>query len=282
MNRTISRIGSLCLLTLPLCFAVPKPSSKAIAASEEVNITSFDCTYNSETSKYDCLVEGVNNTEKYMVLSELKMIANSNDYFPIKTDNPFFTSLLIKPGESFEAKYETTLENSINDVRFYPSLAIGEINDAIFVKCNKYEIEKDKNSTLYCANFYYEFDRNIYLNGVEGDRRYYYEYRTISFLKYDSLDYCVTSRYVETFDEETIISLVVLDQQIEASEISFENVILVEKKRKSPFSWTDEDRANLIRVFKYILLGILCSIIVLAVSLITYFVIRKKKKASNK
>ena len=64
MNRTLSRVGSLCLLTLPLCFAVPKPSSKAIAASEEVEITSFDCTYNSETSKYDCLVECVNSTEK--------------------------------------------------------------------------------------------------------------------------------------------------------------------------------------------------------------------------
>ena len=135
---------------------------------------------------------------------------------------------------------------------------------------------------LYIASFYYEFDRKIYFHGVEGDRRYYYEFRTISFLKYDSLDYCVTSRYVETFDEEMIISLVALDQQIETSEISFENVILVEKKRKSPFSWTDEDRANLIRIFKYIALGILCSVIVLTISLITYSVVRKKKQASNK
>ena len=281
MNRFLSRAGSLCLLLLSLCFAVPKSSAKAIAASEEVNITSFDCTYNSETSKYDCLVEGVNSTEKYMVLSELKMAANNDNYMPVKTDSPFFTSVLVKPGESFEVKYETTLENSISDVHFYPSLVMGEINDAIFVKCSDFEIKKSKNTELYIASFYYEFDRKIYFHGVEGDRRYYYEFRTISFLKYDSLDYCVTSRYVETFDEEMIISLVALDQQIETSEISFENVILVEKKRKSPFSWTDEDRANLVRVFRYILLGILCSAIVLAVSLITYFVIRKKKKASN-
>ena len=88
-----------------LCFAVPKPSAKAIAASEEVNITSFDCTYNSETSKYDCLVEGVNSTEKYMVLSELKMAANNGNYLPVKTDSPFFTSVLVKPGETFVAHH---------------------------------------------------------------------------------------------------------------------------------------------------------------------------------
>lgn len=280
--RKLLLLSCLLLASLPILLPTIKPVVKASASSDQVNITSFDCAYNSETSKYDCLVEGVNSTEKYMVLSELKMIANSNDYFPIKTDNPFFTSLLIKPGESFEAKYETTLENSINDVRFYPSLVMGEISDAIFVKCSDFEIKKSKNTELYIASFYYEFDRKIYLHGVEGDRRYYYEFRTISFLKYASLDYCVTSRYVETLDEETIISLVALDQQIEASEISFENVILIKKKRKSPFSWTDEDRANLVRVFKYILLGILCSAIVLAVSLITYFAIRKKKQASNK
>ncbi len=281
--RKILLLPCLLLTSLPILLPTIKPAVKASASSDQVDITSFDCAYNSETSKYDCLVEGVNSTEKYMVLSELKMIANSTDYFPIKTDNPFFTSLLIKPGESFEAKYETTLENSINDVRFYPSLVMGEINDAIFVKCSDFEIRKSKTTELYVASFYYEFDRKIYLHGVEGDRRYYYEFRTISFLKYDSLDYCVTSRYVETLDEETIISLVALDQQIEASEISFENVILVEKKRKSPFSWTDEDRANLIRVFRYILLALLCGGIVFVVGSIVYFVIRRRKKQiSNK
>ena len=283
MNRTLSRVGSLCLLTLPLCFAVPKQSSKAIAASEEVNITSFDCTYNSETSKYDCLVEGVNNTEKYMVLSELKMIANSNDYFPIKTDNPFFTSLLIKPGESFEAKYETTLENSVSGVRFYPSYVTWDVNDIDFVRLVRYENEQATAKFASVICFYLEFDDVLRPNRFVNNEDCYFDFRAINFITYNGTNHCVCSNYVAADYSEVVEVCICSDQTINASEINFEDVIIVERKVKRAFGWTDEDRANLIRVFRYILLALLCGGIVFAVGSIIYFVIRRRKKQiSNK
>lgn len=282
MNRTLSRVGSLCLLALPLCFAVPKPSSKVIAASEEVEITSFDCTYNSETSKYDCLVEGINSTEKYMVLSELKMAANNDNYLPVKTDSPFFTSILVKPGESFEVKYETESESNIDNVRLFPSFVTWEVNDIDFVELVRYESAKTIKEFASFTCFYLKFNNVLSENRFVNNEDCYFDYRAINFITYGGINYCIRSNYVLTDYSETVEVYIGADQQIDASEIGFENVIIVEKKRKNPFRWTDEDRANLIRIFKYIALGILCSVIVLTISLITYSVVRKKKQASNK
>ena len=77
------------MLLLSLCFVVPKPSSKAIAASEKVNITSYDCTYNSETGKYDCEVEGINSTDNYMRSLRLVAVDDFKIYLPLEDDNIF-------------------------------------------------------------------------------------------------------------------------------------------------------------------------------------------------
>jgi len=55
------------------------------------------------------------------------------------------------------------------------------------------------------------------------------------------------------------------DQTINASEVNFEDVVIVERKAKRAFSWTDEDRANLRKVLRYVLLALLYGGIVFAV-----------------
>ncbi len=283
MNRVILNVSLLFCSLLVSCSSISKSLANTMAASEEVEITSFDCTYNSETSKYDCLVEGINSTEKYMVLSELKMAANNDNYLPVKTDSPFFTSILVKPGESFEVKYEAESESNIDNVRLFPSFVTWEVNDIDFVELVRYESAKTIKEFASFTCFYLKFNNVLSENRFVNNEDCYFDYRAINFITYGGINYCIRSNYVLTDYSETVEVYIGADQQIDASEIGFENVIIVEKKRKNPFRWTDEDRANLIRVFKYILLALLCGGIVFAVGSIVYFVIRRRKKQiSNK
>ena len=157
---------------------------------------------------------------------------------------------------------------------------MGDVNDISFVKLAHFEYDE---SSLYRACFYIEFNKDLgrdrYINNVN----YYFDYKAINYINYDGTNYCVCSDYVGAQYSETVRVYLNFDQQIDASEISFEDVIIVEKRKTGIFDfWTGENKSNIIRIFKYIALGILCSVIVLTISLITYSVVRKKKQASNK
>lgn len=228
MNRILSRAGSLCLFLLSLCFAVPKPSSKAIAASGKVNITSYDCTYNSETGKYDCEVEGINSTDNYMHSLLLVAVDNFKSYSPLEDDNIFVDSLVM-PGESFIMKYQAERNIEQDIAYFEPVFFGGTINEQMIlekdIEYKAHSISHNVAESEYWCYYDLQFNNDLVSKWSENGLQHIIYYSLRLFLNYDGVDYCVACEHYNK-SNKIITAKLVYKEEIDTDKITISNALL--------------------------------------------------------
>ncbi|MBO5578424.1 MAG: hypothetical protein J5955_04940 [Bacilli bacterium] len=230
MNKALLLINLL-FCPISTLYHVSEATAKVSASSEQVEINAFSCTYNSETKKYDCVVEGTNNTGSYMFLSSLTMNIGSNSYKPIRDDSVFFTYSLVKPDDLFKVKYQTIQYVQQEEATFEPAIFGGTlVDELVFVKDIDYTahfFDYDYSSSIYSCRFDLQFSGNLKTKRNKDGVDYIIYYSMMSLVKYSDDYYYIYCRY-DYHRNNTIITSVFYDKEINADEIEFENVLVYE------------------------------------------------------
>ena len=262
------------MFLLSLCFVVPKPSSKAIAASEEVNITSFDCTYNSETGKYDCEVEGINSTDNYMRSLSLVTVDNFKSYSPLEDDNIFVNSLVM-PGEYFIMNYQAERNIEQDIAYFEPVFFGGTINERMIlekdIEYKAHSISHDVAESEYWCYYDLQFNKDL-ING--------WSYNSLRlFLNYDGVDYCVACEYHKK-PNKIITAKLVYKEEIDTDKITISNALfyVIEDSTTKEFDLYDGLGMTLLILGIMAATGIAMPIIAIPTFFIVRGINRRRKK----
>ena len=272
--RKLLLLSCLLLTSLPILLPTIKLAVKASASSDQVNITSFDCTYNSETGKYDCEVEGINSTDNYMRSLSLVTVDNFKSYSPLEDDNIFVNSLVM-PGEYFIMKYQAERNIEQDIAYFEPVFFGGTINERMIlekdIEYKAHSISHDVAESEYWCYYDLQFNKDL-ING--------WSYNSLRlFLNYDGVDYCVACEYYKK-PNKIITAKLVYKEEIDTDKITISNALfyVIEDSTTKEFDLYDGLGMTLLILGIMAATGIAMPIIAIPTFFIVRGINRRRKK----
>ena len=240
---------------------------------KNIEICSFNKSYNSSTNKYRYVIEGRNKEEDYLFINSIGVVSDGNKIAQTKPSDKFYANIVVPSEHLFTTYFDSSLDLNESDVSF-TGIEVVNIKDDIHYQGLSVEQPENNSSPFYSFNC--EFDY------VKESVKHYHDidYDALVFMTYDSVDYCLyTSECPIIAKNRTTITI--WDQtDIDSSKVIINNVLLISNEddidTRPKGDWAVA--TGIINVLKILFLVTIGSVLITVISLLIFFHIRKKRK----